>query len=334
MAAPPMLLVTGATGLVMSHMVREWLGADPAARVLAVDLNPPDAVVQAFFEPVVGRIDFRQGSVADEAFWAALGQTSVTHIVHGATVTSIRRMTTAAGLAGALPALETNIMGTARLLAWAQQQPELDALVAVSSGSVYADKGPSPLPEEGYVAPEGLYAFTKWCGETLALEAARDFGLPAIAVRLSGVYGPLDRETGFRGVKPVPFTLLRRALDGQPTALSGLKAIGDYIHAGDVARAIRALLTAPRRRWPVYNIALGETWSLQALADLVMELVPGSNWHETPAETADLVGEEFHLHGRWGAYDLTRIRADTGWRPRALPEAFATYRDWLARQPY
>jgi len=35
------LLVTGATGFVMSVLVREWLRADPAARVVALDVSRP-----------------------------------------------------------------------------------------------------------------------------------------------------------------------------------------------------------------------------------------------------------------------------------------------------
>jgi UDP-glucose 4-epimerase len=32
----------------------------------------------------------------------------------------------------------------------------------------------------------------------------------------------------------------------------------------------------------------------------------------------------------WGVYDIARIIADTGWRPRRVREAFHGYMDWIA----
>jgi UDP-glucose 4-epimerase len=34
----------------------------------------------------------------------------------------------------------------------------------------------------------------------------------------------------------------------------------------------------------------------------------------------------------WGAYDISRIGADTGWKPRPMREALHAYMDWLASE--
>ena len=84
MAEGPVLLATGATGLVMSHVVRCWLEAHPEGRAVAVDLNPPDPVVAAFFEPVSARLEVRPGDVRDPALWDGIGRDfTVSHVVHG-----------------------------------------------------------------------------------------------------------------------------------------------------------------------------------------------------------------------------------------------------------
>lgn len=339
MSSEPVLLVTGATGLVMSHVLRCWLEAHPEGRAVAVDLNPPDPVVTAFFAPVAERLEVRAGDVRDAAFWDAIAQeVPVSHAVHGAAVTSIDRLTRrddgARDLTGALPALEVNIMGTLRVLAWAARQPGLKRFVTVSSGSVYGAHGPSPLPEDVPLAPDGLYGLSKQVGELYGAQVARDFALPALAVRLSGVYGPLDRDTGVRNVTSVPGTLLRAALAGETPGLSGLAARGDYIQAGDVGRAVTALLDCAAPRQAVYNIAYGETVSLGDLAELVGELVPGAAWREADAEAADLALEAHPAGGRWGAYDISRLAEDCGWRPRPLAAALGEYRDWLTAHPY
>lgn len=339
MAEDPVLLVTGATGLVMSHVVRCWLTAHPEGRAVAVDLTPPDAVVAAFFEPVSARLEVRVGDVQDEAFWDGIARDfPVSHVVHGAAVTSINRLTLrgdgSCDMTGALPALEVNIMGTLRVLSWAARLESLKRCVVVSSGSVYGPRGPSPLPEDGTVEPDGLYGISKYVGELYTGQAARQFGLPAVAVRLSGVYGPLDRDTGVRFVRSVPGTILRAALAGEELRLSGLAAQGDYIQAGDVGRAITALLACASPGHPVYNIAYGETASLRELADLVADLLPGTRWREADPAEADLALESHPAGGRWGAYDISRLRDDCGWRPWPLLEALAEYRDWLQAHPY
>ena len=342
MTPPPLLLATGAQGLVMAHVLRCWLEANPAGRALALDLSPPDPVVTAFLAPFAGRVTLHRGDVGDPALWDGLEAlpeaAAVTHMVHGAAVTSIKRLTERAegpaDMSGALPALEANIMGSARALAWAGKRPRLQRFITVSSGSVYAAEGPSPLPEESAIALDGLYPLSKYTSELLTAQAARDFGLPALAVRLSGVYGPLDRETGSRAVTPLLGVLLRRALAGQELRLSGLGALGDYIHAGDVGSAVTALLACPAPRHQIYNIAYGEAMSLRHLAELVETLVPGTRWREVPAQEADLALEAKPAGGRWGAYDISRLRGDTAWRPRPLAEALADYRDWLRAQPY
>ena len=94
MAEEKTLLVTGATGLVMSHLVKAWLEAAPNHYAVAVDLNPPDKVVEAFFHPVAERLTYKCGDIRAPGLWQEIeNEFRVTHAVHGATVTSINRLT-------------------------------------------------------------------------------------------------------------------------------------------------------------------------------------------------------------------------------------------------
>ena len=180
------------------------------------------------------------------------------------------------------------------------------------------------MPEDGSVAPEGWYALTKLSGELLTGEAAAG-GLPALSVRLSGVFGPLDRTTPARAVDCIPKVLVHAARDGRVVRLAGLDGGGDWVYAGDVATAIMALLACPNPRHPVYNIANGAFTTLRDLA----ALVPDLRWTETAPEEADIATNVTLTGGRWGAYDISRMVADTGWRPRPLGEAIADYAGWL-----
>ena len=141
------LLVTGGGGFVLSYLVRHWAGLNPTNRVIVLDATPLDASVATFFEPAARQIRFIQGVVSDAATWDRLqAQTGdISHIVHGAAVTSIDRLWRADGLRGAVPAMATNLMGVSHALGFAGALSSLQRFVFVSSGSVYDAHGHQAL---------------------------------------------------------------------------------------------------------------------------------------------------------------------------------------------
>ena len=46
-------------------------------------------------------------------------------------------------------------------------------------------------------------------------------------------------------------------------------------------------------------------------------------------EEADILQDPAWRDGMWGAYEVSRIFSDVGWRPRPPREAFHDYIDWL-----
>ncbi len=251
------LLVTGATGFVMSVLARHWLEADPRAQLVVLDAAPPDAAAQRYFAPFAARLTVVVADVTQPDSWrAALARHAITHIVHGATVTPISRGTASAARRepeADNPAriIDVNVMGTVAMLDWARTLPDFKRFIYVSSGAVYKHHGPDrpgePLPEDGYVMPRRLYGISKLASELIAERYADLFGLSTASVRPSSVYGPMDRVTASRNMHHVPHRIARLALDGvKRVRVNTLEAVGDYIHAEDVARAIVSLLHAPR----------------------------------------------------------------------------------------
>ena len=337
------LLVTGATGFVMSVMARRWLERHPGERVVVLDRAEPDAAAQRYFAPVVGRLAVVRGDITRPEDWAdGLDALDITNIVHGATVTPISRGSASESRRepeAEMPAriLDVNLMGTVHLLDWARRQTHMRRFVLVSTGGVYRDHGPDrpgePLPEDGHVAPRKLYGISKMAAELVVERYAELFGLSAVAVRLSSVYGTMDRTTDSRNFRHVPNRLAHWALQ-RPDAVrvNTLDAVGDYIHAEDVADAIAALLEAPRPRHAVYNVAQGETATIGDMVGWAAEKVPGFRAEIAAPDTADIVQDPTLRGGMWGAYDISRIVAETGWRPRPMREAFMAYMDWIAAQ--
>lgn len=334
------LLVTGATGFAMSVLARSWLDRDPTARVVVLDRAPPDAAARHYFAPVANRLTIVAADITEPDSWRdALNSHDIRHIVHGATITPISRGSTAEAARepeAERPAeiMEVNLMGTVRLLEWARTRPGLGRFLYVSSGAVYRHHGPdtpgSPLPEDGYVAPKTLYGTSKLASELVVERYGALFGLSTVSARLSSVYGTMDRLTTSRDFRHLPNRIAHLALQrGGPIRANSLDGIGDYIHAEDAARGLLALLAAPRLRHPVYNVALGEAVSLSDMIGWAGERVPGVCAVTASAGEADILQDSPSRGGMWGSYDISRIVAETGWRPRPMREAFNDYMRWI-----
>jgi UDP-glucose 4-epimerase len=335
------LLITGATGFVMSVLGRHWLSAHPAARLVVLDAAPPDAAAQRYFAPVGDRLDVIVADVTRPDDWReAFARHEITHAVHGATVTPLSRGTAAESRRepeAEDPAriIDVNVMGTVALLEWARTAPGLRRFLYVSSGAVYKHWGPDrpgePLPEDGYVMPRRLYGISKLASELITERYGDLFGLSTASVRLSSVFGTMDRTTASRNFRHVPNRIAHLALGGRGCVrVNTLEAVGDYIHSEDAARAMLALLQAPALRHAAYNIAAGSTATIGELVAWAAEKVPGFRAEIAAAADADILQDASLSGGMWGAYDISRISAETGWRPRPLREAFHAYMDWIA----
>jgi UDP-glucose 4-epimerase len=337
------LLVTGATGFLMSVLSRCWLAADANARLVALDSAPFDEMAERYFAPVRARIALIVADVRQPQKWqAALAGHAITHVVHGATVTPISRGTVSEARRepeAEAPAriIDVNVMGTIALLEWARTVPNLSRFIYVSSGAVYKEHGPDrpgePLPEDGYVMPRRLYGISKLASELIVERYGVLFALPTASVRPSSVYGPMDRVTATRNFRHVPNRIAHMALDSvQRVRVNTLDAVGDYIHAEDVASAIIALLKATNLRYSTYNVAAGATATLGDLVRYAAEKVPGFSAQVVPTAQADILQDPTLNDGMWGAYDVSRITAETGWKPRPLREAFHAYMDWIVAE--
>ena len=336
------LLVTGATGFVMSVLGRHWLDANPGERLVVLDAAAPDAAALRYFAPVAGRLEVVIADVARPDTWKHALDRDITHIVHGATVTPLSRGTAAeskrepeAEDPGRI--LDVNIMGTVAMLDWARTLPNLKRFIYVSSGAVYKHHGPDrpgePLPEDGYVMPRRLYGISKLASELITERYGDLFGMAAASVRLSSVYGTMDRVTPSRNFRHVPNRIAHLAAGGAACVrVNTLAAVGDYIHVEDAARGIASLLHAPALRYSVYNIAAGTTVTIGDLVRWAAEKAPGFHAEIVAESDAEILQDPTLTDGMWGAYDISRIRAETGWQPRPVREALLAYMDWIAAQ--
>ena len=337
------LLVTGATGFVMSVLARHWLEVNPDERVVVLDAAPLDAAAQRYFAPFKDRMKVVTADVTQPEKWhVALNDEDIRYVVHGATVTPISRGSAAEARSepeADNPAriIDVNVMGTVAVLDWIRSQPRPARFLYVSSGAVYKHHGPDrpgePLPEEGYVMPRRLYGISKLASELITERYGDLFGLSTASIRPSSVYGTMDRVTASRNHRHVPNRIAHMAVEGvQRVRVNTLTAVGDYVHVEDVAGAIVALLRTPTLHYSTYNVAQGCVTTIAELVDWAAQRAPGFHAQVVADADADIVQDASLRDGMWGAYDISRITTQTGWKPRPVRDALHGYMQWIKTQ--
>jgi len=292
------VLVTGADGFVGGRLVRR-LTADGHAVTAAIRQGtaaPAGAgAVRAF--------DLRDDDSVREA--AAGDFEAVFHLAAVASGTDARRDPGAAW--------EVNAAGTVRLCE-ALAAGSSPRVLLVSTAEVYGAGAPRLRTERDVPAPCSPYAASKLGAEIAASEVARRAGLRVIVAR---PFPHTGAGQDVRFVAPAFARRIREAVRAGRAVVSvgNLDPIRDFLHVDDVVDAYVALIErgAPGT---CYNVASG---SGVAIRDVFEQLRVALRADVRAAVDPALIrpADIPHLVG-----DATRLRGDTGWRPRrTLDEA-------------
>lgn len=150
-----------------------------------------------------------------------------------------------------------NVDGVKNMLELARQK-KAERLVYVSSGEVYGQLGEEDIPiceeKSGYVDPvevRSCYPSGKRAAETLCAAYARQYGVDAVVVRPSHVYGPTASAEDSRASTQ----FISRVVEGQDIVMKsdGLQQ-RSYCYVVDCASAILAVMLRGRSA-EAYNIA-------------------------------------------------------------------------------
>ncbi len=329
-AQPKHVVVTGGNGFVMSATVRLLLQASETTRVTVFDRWQPQALVSERLAEFGDRVRFLQVDVAEAA---SLPEVDATHVVHGATVVWSPELEAA----NARSYVDVNVGGTVNMLEWALRR-DIRRFVHVSSGDSYGRQTRwSPIEsqdEDGPFDPPELYAISKYASEQIVRRYGELFPLDVRAVRLAGIFGPMERPTPSRRYMSLSYRAVRASIEQRPLRVTAraLDAGCDYISNDDVGRAILALIEADGLTSWVFNVASGVRTPVPRLLDILTGLLPGFEWH------VDAGRPEFDLDpserlARYNAYSIARIRSEAGWWPEPLADELRAYIAWVMEAP-
>ncbi|MFD1571285.1 NAD-dependent epimerase/dehydratase family protein [Halorubrum laminariae] len=290
------IVVTGGTGFIGSHLTEALLARNNDVTILD-DLSAGDpANVPADAELVEG--DVRDQAILDELLADA------EYVFHEAALASV-----ADSIDDPEESHSRNSTGTLRVLEAASRH-DVDRVVLASSAAIYGHPEYTPIDEDHPTEPTSPYGLDKLASDHYARLYNERYGLDAIPLRYFNVYGP-RQSAAYAAVIAV---FRDQARSGEPITIEGDGTqTRDFVHVDDVVQAnLRAATCDARHCGNAYNVATGETVTIQTLA-------------ETVRDVADSDSEIVHVEPREGdidhsVADITAAREHLGYEPTASLE--------------
>ncbi len=308
------LLVTGITGFVGLHALAFLRATQPRVQVFGLARHArelPGAQVRvAALEEA-------------DALARVLAEVEPERVLHLAAQSSPRD-----SFADPAHTLRVNVLGTANLLEALRQHAPGARVLVVGSGEEYGCAGADghALREDEALRPLSPYAVSKIAQSYLALQCHLARGMHVVRTRTFNHTGA-GRGQGFAESSFArQIVAVERGLRTPVIDVGNLDAVRDFSDVRDVVSAYWALLEAGRPG-EVYNVCSGVGVSIRSVLDTLITLAGGGVLTHSdpalmrPADIPALVG------------DPSRLRADTGWRPRhALDDALrALLEHWRGR---
>lgn len=165
--------------------------------------------------------------------------------------------------------VESNVVGTVRLLNHAVANHLKKVIFVSSGGTVYGTPVDVPISETHPTNPACSYGITKLTIEKYLALFRNLHGLDYTVLRLSNPFGEGQRTFSNQGVIAV---FLGKALRGEPIEIWGDgSVVRDYIHVSDVIDAI-LLSIDPSNGHHVFNIGSGCGHSLNEVLSTIEEV--------------------------------------------------------------
>lgn len=284
-----LVLVTGATGFIGSHLVRRLVAIGARVTSLAWEKNQTRRSSLSIAEH---NVDLRDAA----AVWAVVQTVRPTLVFHlaaiGVTEFEIDPIT----------AVQVNVEGTLNLLT-ALKDTDYHRFLFVGTSHEYGNNA-SPFHEDQSPAPANVYAASKSAAWLFCKMYHRAQSYPVVAVRPFGVYGPEQQPPAF-----LP-ALIQAALRGHDFSMTHGEQLRDLVYVQDVIEGMLCAATTPNIEGQVFNLCSGRGISLAELAQRVMALM-GNPIHVNLGALPYRPGQIWRMIG-----DNSRAKETLGWQPR------------------
>jgi UDP-glucose 4-epimerase len=296
------VLIAGGLGFIGSNLARRL--ADLGATVTVMDALLPDFGGNPFnLSGYEDRIRLRSTDLrdAESAAECVRGQEFVFNLAgQVGHVLSMR---------DPLTDMDINLRGTLAFLETCRRENARAKTVFVSTRQVYGPPRYLPVDEDHPLNPFDINAIHKLAAERYHLLYQRVYGMPAVILRLTNVYGPRMRVKD--NLKTFIGLWIRQVLSGEEITIYGDgRTVRDLLFVDDAVDALLLAALHAGSDGQIYNLGGGESAPLLELAELLIRLNGGGVCRRMPYP-ADRKSIEIGSY----ATDPTKARAELGWQP-------------------
>lgn len=258
------ILVTGATGLVGSWLVRSLVASGARVVVLVRDADPQSDLIrsQTILETTVvngGLEDF-------STILRAINENEVDTVFHLGAQTIVGN-----ALRSPLQTFESNIRGSYNLLdACRQLNPLVKRIVIASSDKAYGASEHLPYTEETPLNGKHPYDVSKSCTDLIAATYAHTYHLPVVIARCGNIYGGGDLNWS----RIIPGTIRSLFLDKAPIIRSNGLFVREYIYVQDAINAYLTLaeaLDTHSIQGQGFNFGSDHPYTVREIVDAIMK---------------------------------------------------------------
>jgi len=252
------ILITGGTGFIGSHLVRELVKQGYNVKVLDNLFRSNTEAIKDLIES--GKVEFIEGDVRDETVVDKAVE-GCSYVFHEAAV--------CINYSQKYPkeSLEINLIGSDNVFRAALKH-KVKRVVFASSASVYGDPKVLPMKEDVELNP-----ITPYCRAKLGCEQLLKFysrqGLEYNALRYFNVYGVGQSADAY--YTSVIIAFIKRILKGEAPVIQGNgEQSMDFVNVKDIVQA-NLLVMKSEVKNEVFNVGSSESTTIKQLAEILIK---------------------------------------------------------------
>ncbi|MBI2596887.1 GDP-mannose 4,6-dehydratase [Candidatus Daviesbacteria bacterium] len=305
------VLVTGASGFVGSHLVNRLL--NEKAKVITISNKG---------EKYSAKKTDLKGSVENfQLLGEILKKYNVKIIFHLAAQPIVE-----VGQTNPIKTFEVNIRGTWNILEAARQN-NIQKVIVASTVHVYGDNPKVPFKEQYFPQPSRPYETSKACADLLAQSFADTYNLEVEIPRFVNIYGPAD----FNFSRLIP-KVIKSILNGEKPEVWDIGSVRDFLYIDDAINAYlmlaeKQLVNGKRLR--VFNFGTGKPIKIY---DLVLKIIKLTNknikikMENPPEERSNEIKKQY--------VSIAKAKRELGWYPKvSLDEGLMKTIHWYQENP-